>query len=185
MKNKDFFREKAKIRRNDIINRYEKDCIISQKVVELISGRNIDSLFLYVSMNSEVDTLGIIRELFGKINLYVPFTYESDMFPVPLTDLNSLDKADKLGNIYSKAEVIDYYNKPPIVPSVTLVPLLAFDNSLFRLGYGGGYYDRFLSKVETEKIGLAYDEQQDNEILHDEFDIQLDAMVTPTRTLRR
>lgn len=185
MKNKDFYREKAKIKRSEIFNRHEKDCIIRQKVVELVSGRNFKSLFLYVSINGEVDTAGIISALSGKVELYVPYTCGVRMIPVRLNPAKSIYHADKLGNIYTHEEAQDYAAEQNFNPDITLIPMLAFNKQFYRLGYGGGYYDKFLSVTETLKVGLAYDEQQDDEFPHDNFDERLDVIVTPTRTLRR
>jgi 5-formyltetrahydrofolate cyclo-ligase len=67
-----------------------------------------------------------------------------------------------------------------------LIPLLAYDAKGNRIGYGKGFYDRFLSscKVGTEKIGLSFFPAEDHiEDIH-EADIPLDFCVTPTKTYR-
>jgi 5-formyltetrahydrofolate cyclo-ligase len=48
----------------------------------------------------------------------------------------------------------------PVQPNVVLVPMLAFDRSKNRLGYGGGYYDKFLQNSDALKIGIAYAAQE-------------------------
>jgi len=69
-----------------------------------------------------------------------------------------------------------------VSPSHLLVPLLAYDSQGYRLGYGGGYYDRSLRELRAAKrvlaIGIAYSEQQVDQVPHDETDERLDWIVT-------
>ena len=65
------------------------------------------------------------------------------------------------------------------VPDMVLVPLLAFDKKGYRVGYGKGFYDRFLQNIETQKIGLSLFEVIDE--INDVHlnDIRLDKCITP------
>lgn len=70
-----------------------------------------------------------------------------------------------------------------VIPNVILVPLLAFDKERFRLGQGGGFYDRTLQKLRNTKsgvvsIGVAFAAQQVNSVPCDKFDERLDFIVT-------
>ena len=69
-----------------------------------------------------------------------------------------------------------------VVPNVLLVPLLAFDAAGYRLGYGGGFYDRTLSKLRAlshvSAIGFAYEGQAVPAVPHADYDQPLDAIVT-------
>jgi len=67
-----------------------------------------------------------------------------------------------------------------------IVPGVAFDERCWRLGYGGGYYDRLLPLLRPDcaRIGVAYDEQVLATIPAEEHDVRLDAVVTPTRVIR-
>lgn len=71
-----------------------------------------------------------------------------------------------------------------IEPEVLIVPLVGFDARGYRLGYGGGFYDRTLqglrAKRPTLAVGFAFDAQEMPEVPIDEFDQKLDAMVTET-----
>lgn len=62
-----------------------------------------------------------------------------------------------------------------------LIPLLAFDQKGYRVGYGGGFYDRFLPQCrsDTLKIGLSYFEALEADIDTDEFDVKMDFCITP------
>jgi len=71
---------------------------------------------------------------------------------------------------------------PVVVPQVLLVPLLAFDAAGYRLGYGGGFYDRTLAGLRANgpirAIGVAYAGQEVENLPHDDFDERLDAVLT-------
>ena len=73
-------------------------------------------------------------------------------------------------------------SKKIIYPDVLIIPLVAFDNELNRLGYGGGYYDRYLAKSFKKKriikIGIAYSFQKVNKIPINKYDIRLDYIIT-------
>ena len=67
-------------------------------------------------------------------------------------------------------------------PDIILIPLVAFDSKLYRLGYGGGYYDRFIEKTNKKrsilKIGLALTFQKINKVPITKYDKKLDFIVT-------
>ena len=79
-------------------------------------------------------------------------------------------------------------DKPVLEPDIVLVPLLAFDAAGWRLGYGGGYYDRTLRGLRARKsivaIGLAYDESQVDAVPHLDYDERLDWVLRPSGPLR-
>jgi 5-formyltetrahydrofolate cyclo-ligase len=71
---------------------------------------------------------------------------------------------------------------PDVVPQVLLVPMMAFDRRGFRLGYGGGFYDRTLAQLRARRavlaIGVAYAAQQVDSVPHDSHDQPLDYIMT-------
>lgn len=75
-----------------------------------------------------------------------------------------------------------------VLPDVLLVPLLAFDPNGYRLGYGGGFYDRTLAKLRAIKpvvaVGLAYDEQRLDAVPRDRYDLPCDWVLTPSGPIR-
>ena len=68
------------------------------------------------------------------------------------------------------------------------MPLVAFDNRLNRIGYGGGFYDRYLEKIKKNKkivtIGLAYSFQEIKRVPADKYDIKLDYILTEKKLLK-
>ncbi len=75
-----------------------------------------------------------------------------------------------------------------VEPDVLLVPMLAFDRRGYRLGYGGGFYDRTLAQLRARKavtaIGIAYHGQGVEEVPHDDLDQRLDYIMTERDTFR-
>lgn len=71
-----------------------------------------------------------------------------------------------------------------VLPDLILVPLLAFDKTGGRLGFGGGYYDRTLQGLKAQRVGVGFDEQEVDQVPMDLFDQRLDWIVTPTQVIR-
>ena len=74
-----------------------------------------------------------------------------------------------------------------INPDILLVPLVSFDSKLNRLGYGGGFYDRYIEKIENVKkvikIGLAFSYQKIKKVPTNKFDKKLDFIITEKEIL--
>jgi 5-formyltetrahydrofolate cyclo-ligase len=79
-------------------------------------------------------------------------------------------------------------DKPVLEPDVLIVPLLAFDTRGWRMGYGGGFYDRTLRGLRARKaiiaVGLGYDGQRIEAVPHCDHDERLDWVLTPSGALR-
>ena len=77
---------------------------------------------------------------------------------------------------------------PVLEPDVVLGPLLAFDSEGYRLGYGGGFYDRTLARLRAIKpivsIGIAFDEQRVDAVPHEDYDQRLDWVLTPSGPMK-
>ena len=83
-------------------------------------------------------------------------------------------------------------NQTSILPQILVVPMLSFDKDLYRLGYGGGYYDKSINilKKHFEKerkffitIGLAYSIQEEKKIPIEKHDMKLDYIITEKKVL--
>ena len=70
---------------------------------------------------------------------------------------------------------------------IIIVPLVAFNDNKYRMGMGGGYYDYSFqfkkNNLQPIMVGIAFDEQQNNDIIVDNHDLCLDVIITPTRIL--
>ena len=74
------------------------------------------------------------------------------------------------------------YDTSDIFPKILLIPLVGFDNQLNRLGYGGGYYDRYITKVQQNehliKIGIGFSFQKVKNLPINKYDKKLDFIIT-------
>ena len=163
-------------RRETVSERERKDMAITEKVLTLAA--KYSSVFVYVSMGSEVSTLGIINQLSKSHTVYVPHTFGCEMHAVKY-DGSSLIP-DKIGNIFESPH--EFYDGQA---ELTVVPLLGFNEDCYRIGYGKGCYDRyFMRHCGGVKAGIAYDEQLCD--FNTEYtDIPLDEIITPTKIFWR
>ena len=75
-----------------------------------------------------------------------------------------------------------------VIPDIVFLPLVAFDKRLYRVGYGGGYYDRYFEKISNKKkilkIGIAHSCQKINRVPENKYDKKLDMIITEKYILR-
>lgn len=165
----------------------EKNALIAQNLEKYLHSKALGALHTFLpQLNArEIDTFGIIdmlRKSFPAMRIAAPYiipgTREMEHFLVtPFTHLITnqwrIPEPDPLTSEKILPDSID----------IVLVPLLAFDRNGYRVGYGGGYYDRFLPQTRPEciKMGLSLFEEVDEIQDIDAFDIPLDACITPER----
>lgn len=146
-----------------------------------IWNRDFYHIFLPIRDKNEIDTLTILSVLQGKDkNILVPkVSTDGTLISYLLTDSTKFE-ISTLG----VPEPIDGIKVEPHQIDVVFLPLLAFDKSGNRVGYGKGYYDRFLSDCSADviKIGLSLFEAEDVITDSNENDIPLDYCVTPSKT---
>jgi 5-formyltetrahydrofolate cyclo-ligase len=144
------------------------DAQIRQSLKDLIEEKKCKKIHLYLPMGSEIDLYPLIQELLDQnIKVYSPKTLKNRK--LEHLELHSLEGLEKglWGTKYPKNSEI-YEGAFDLI----IVPGLAFDKKHNRLGYGGGYYDNFLSQHKLSyKIAIAYPFQLIQEVpteLHDE-----------------
>tara|TARA_R110002020_G_scaffold412824_4_gene622375 strand:+ start:785 stop:1354 length:570 start_codon:yes stop_codon:yes gene_type:complete len=138
-------------------------------------------IFLPIAQKSEIDTEGIISILLGlDKNVIVPKIISS----TELEHYLLTDNTKFTTNTLNIPEPIDGITVEPKKIDVVFIPLLAFDNGGNRIGYGKGYYDRFLSECREDviKIGLSFFEAEIEIDDVDTTDIPLDYCVTPLKS---
>lgn len=138
-------------------------------------------LFLSISNKREVNTETILHILQGKDKNVVVSKSDFENFRMVnylLTDSTVLKQ-----NEYEIPEPVDGIEIPPQKIEVVFIPLLAFDEKGNRIGYGKGFYDRFLDSCtgETLKVGLSFFEAEPVISEVSENDIPLDYCVTPEK----
>ena len=137
-------------------------------------------IFLSISEKNEIDTTPILSIIQGKDkNIIVPKMNENDT----LSNYLLTDNTKLIKNKWNVPEPIDGIEISEKKLDVVFVPLLAFDKTGHRVGYGKGFYDRFLSncKPDVIKIGLSHFEAVEKISDVDDNDIALSYCVTPTK----
>ena len=169
----------------------EQRTTMSERIAELVTGlaifREKVHFFMYCSYQSEVQTIGLLQRCLqtGKI-VSVPLTVpdNSGMLAVTITDPGT----DLVSGYKGILEPIHYRAKHHVAPpngiDVAFVPGTVFDRSGYRLGYGRGYYDRFLAaSPRAVRIGLAYSLQLTDYVPAQSHDIPMDILITEQEVL--
>ena len=142
----------------------EADRRIRERVLSTYQYKGAAMLLTYVSTAIEVDTREIIRQAWadGK-TVCVPRCREGERL-MDFYEITSFDQLEK--------------------GAFCIVPGLGFDHFGFRLGYGKGYYDRFLSRYDGFKVGICYNECISHRLPRGRYDVPIDLLATP-RFLKR
>jgi len=141
-------------------------------------------LVYVASKDNEVDTKPLIRKLLKHIHPVLAPVAQPDgtLLWSRLRDMDELEPA-RFGILEPRPDA-QRIVKPPS-DAVAVVPGIAFSVEGWRVGYGGGYFDRFLATFKGGRIGLAYDIQIASHIPHAPHDVPMDFVVTETTIYRR
>ena len=164
------------------------------KIRKLNSYKNLKIDFKYLQKILKKNNIH------GKIvGGYYPYNYEVNVIEI----LSKFEKQDYIISLPKikknfKMDFLNWSIKDPLninkfgipepisskvrYPNILLVPLVAYDKNLNRVGYGGGFYDRYIKRLKNKKniitIGLAYSFQKIKKVPINKYDIQLDFVVT-------
>lgn len=173
-------REKYKQWRRDLTKaeKYDADTRILERVCDLWQYQRNDTVLTYVSTAIEVDTIALIKRAWadGKrvaVPRCVPGTREMEFFYIESMDQLSAGTFGVLEPIPERCELLTDVSK-----GLCLVPALSYDWRGFRLGYGKGYYDRFLARFEGNMVGLCYAACVQKTLPHGRFDCPVELLVT-------
>jgi 5-formyltetrahydrofolate cyclo-ligase len=173
---------KSKLRKKIIKVREKKNKkniqIDFSQIIKILKKEKINKKTIggYYPVNFEVDDLELLKKLKkNKFNISLPIIKKN--FQMDFCEWSFSDplKINKYG-------IPEPTTKNIVYPDVLLVPLVAFDKNLNRLGYGGGYYDRLIAKLSKKKkimkIGLALTVQKIDKVPINKYDQKLDYIVT-------
>lgn len=159
---------------------------IRERLFQTKVYQSCNAIFTFVSFQSEVDTHDIIkRALHDHKRVYIPRVETNGIEFYEILDLNHLISS-KFGVLEPEGIEDKYDYLQSCDTAFMLLPGLAFDICGNRIGYGAGYYDRYLQKrvnIFSQKIALAYDFQVLDQIATEEYDVKVDAIITPTRII--
>jgi 5-formyltetrahydrofolate cyclo-ligase len=175
-------REKCFQVRNELSSEWRlgADCSIARRLFESAVFQRCKTIFCYVSRPDEIDTHTIIEGALsqGK-TVAVPRTIGSEhqMEFIKICGLHEL-KPGKL-NILEPPENIELVQQGD-TQTLCLIPALCTDKSGYRVGYGGGYYDRFLSNFPGESAVLVYSFLSQEDFPVESYDIPAGWIITET-----
>ena len=150
---------------------------IINTVKPLIEEIENEYIGTYISFRDELDTKKLNQYLLEReLNLALP------AIDFQTKEINFFMYQKNTELIENKFSILEPKNKDKVIfPKIILIPLLGYSKSGFRLGYGGGYYDKYLSKNgigDVKKIGIAFSFQEVEEIPFEDHDERLDWILT-------
>jgi 5-formyltetrahydrofolate cyclo-ligase len=179
---------KEVLHRRDALEQGERERL-SERILTRLRKRlellGADYLHCYISFRSEVETRGFIEEVLERgLRVVVPVIEELDGVPFMVhTEIAHLREL-KQGN-FGLDEPIERAPASLEGLSAVIVPLSVFDRRGARLGYGKGFYDRFLAELprHVERIGLAFSLQEVGQVPELPHDQRLDYVITEYETI--
>ena len=148
------------------------------QLIKILKKEKINKKIIggYYPVNFEVDDLALLRKFEkNRFNISLPVIKKNFQMNFYKWSFSDLLKVNKYG-------IPEPETKNIVYPDILLIPLVAFDKNLNRLGYGGGYYDRLIAKISKKKkiikIGLAHPIQKIDKVPISAYDQKLDYIVT-------
>lgn len=147
---------------------------ICKHIIELHEYKQAQNVLLYSSIRNEVDLKLLFQDAIkeGK-KVFFPKTYKEEIAFYRVMQLSEM-KSGAFGVLEPTEDAEKFVDSEALV----IVPGLAFSSSHHRIGFGKGYYDRFLSGKDLYTIGVGYDYQFDEEFVPDQYDIPLNLLIS-------
>ena len=161
--------------------RAKRDKSICTSLLSLLDG--VDLLLLFDPKGAEIDLRPIFHYARERgIACAFPRCGEEkgEMDFYFVNDLNELEE----GKFGIREPQKNTTTVTDLTNAMMIVPALAFDRAGYRIGYGGGYYDRYLQAHGVKTVGVVYEEFLADTLPHERFDLAVDIIVTEKRTIR-
>lgn len=159
---------------------------ITKRLVALEAFRSCQNILIFLSLPGEVQTEEIIRiSLASGKKVYVPLV-DAKRKRLEISELPGLDIEFEAKRFGIREPGPDYINiQLPAVLDFVLVPGLAFDRKGGRIGFGAGYYDRFLKEVSDRvvRVGVAFNFQVLESVPQTELDVPVQNILTESETI--
>lgn len=173
-------RQKLLRQRAVLTNRAERDRAIFERVLMNKRYRSAENIFIYISKPEEADTRALIRRSLqmGK-KLFAPCCTAGSR-EMRFYRFQSLEELvpGSFGVLQPDPAASTPAARPDLEGALCIVPGLAFDRTGVRLGYGKGYYDRFLSRNAVFRMGICFEELLLETLPAQPHDIRMQAIVT-------
>lgn len=172
----------------DNFDKSAKDSLIYRNLINHPIFEDSNCFLVYVSNTFEIDTIELIKYLLkNKKTVAAPRCIggsgSNDMEFFFIKSINDLEKGsfdilEPNANMHAVNIDESSFTRP-----VCIVPGICYDQLGYRIGYGKGYYDNYFLKYNIHKIGLCYDDFVINHIFIDNFDVNVDILITDKRVI--
>jgi 5-formyltetrahydrofolate cyclo-ligase len=163
--------------------RAERSARIAERVMSLPEVERASTVMAFWAFGSEPDTMPLIEALHARgIRIALPAIVEGDLEPRAFVPGDSVTETSFGAREPADGQAID-----PGEIDVVVTPAVAFDRKGRRVGYGGGFYDRFLPKTRDDaaRIGIGFEVQLVvDDLPNGHFDLRVDAVVTDAAVVR-
>lgn len=162
-------------KRNQLPDNEMASVAIADRILNAPFFREVTTVLLYRSTKSEVMTDYLWQKCIeaGKICLFPKCISKTEMIAV-----KAETEADFNVGMYGISEPVSDIPYPKEQIDLVIVPGLGFDKMKYRIGYGAGYYDRYLSDYRGVSVGLCREELLEETVLPDDYDAKLSYVAT-------
>lgn len=157
-----------------------RDKAVFDRLIDLPQFKASKEFFVYLSHIGEVSTDELIIKFFDKKKIVVPKISGDEICLYELKDATQFEK----GRFGIREPKICLPKKEIEHIDLMIIPGIAFDKSGHRIGFGGGYFDKLLSKVHCNTIGLAYEFQIIDKVPAHSYDVPVNFIVTEKRVIQ-
>ena len=190
LKEKNNIRKEILGKRNSLNDYYvnKNSILIIKYICNIIEQHNFNNIMIFMNMNNEVEITRLLN-IYSNKNFYIPKTFRNGDMKISKYDKKYL-VLHKFGYYESYSEI---YEDDSILDLI-IIPGIVFDNNKNRIGFGGGYYDKFLYKLKENHnknntklpliVAVCYDFQLLNSIPYEKHDIKPDIIITEKQTIK-
>ncbi len=164
-----------------------KSYLINKKIIQTVNFGN-KKIAIYFPINNEL----FLHDLFylTQNKIFLPKIQNNSMQFYEYLPINRINSSEFKNNpkrynlIFENKTFSPKIKKNPINPEIIFIPLVAFNANCYRIGYGGGFYDKYLKNKSILKIGVAF-EMQKIDFTAEHHDVQLDYIFTESKIYRK
>jgi 5-formyltetrahydrofolate cyclo-ligase len=165
-----------------------KSSIITDKIYSYVKENNYKDIMIFVSFRNEIYTHDLVKELLKEqnTNIYVPYIDKKadEMKISHIKNFTNDLKPGVFGILEPKEQLRTDINLKDKLDLI-IVPGLVYSKNGYRIGYGGGYYDKFLSSItgDVKKVGIVYSNLVVEKLPVDSYDIPVDLIITDEKNI--
>lgn len=178
--------EKACLRREVLTRRskltqeevYYKSNTVDEIILQEFSDERFTTLMAYMPFRNEIAIIRFMEFFLKRPRRLVLPRVDASKKSIQIFEVNNLECDLELSSWGIKEPKLHLPQVDPLEIDMILIPGVVFDKNGFRIGYGGGFYDRFLPSTKAYKVGIGFALQVVEQVPKEPWDVQLDALIT-------